>query len=624
MGLGATADGTGLFSSGRASAKAGGLLAPDAGLNVDEVLKKESLKVPGKSYQATIPDTLDLADRARLAVSFLTHNVDPDYSYYNYQVVSFDPKNPGPDPASRQMDILGKNLRALPWMRTMCGSEEYLDRQYGMMSAMLSNFAPDGMLYLPQTDKFNVKGTTYPSINALSALAGEVQFTLDGNPRWLDWIRLVAGGLERVAIRIDDRAYYPPESTMTREGKWLWNLRGTAVMPYDPPTEPYLEQQGLEGCVKFEQAYAMRALVRACKYAGDKEAMDLLHRLIRFCLKPGMWENTTLEGYQGNEHGIFAGHPHGNTAALLAMLDFAEMEKDNRLKQMVREAYDHSVRYGAARVGWFGGYIMPAKFGRDPSIAHHTEADSLGEMIELGVRLADAGMGEYWDDVDAVVRNQLAEQQLCSPALLREVSHGAPNIEDYVGGFTESSSFTLAPPAMYGCCSANGSIGLYYAWEGITRFGEGVATVNLFLNRASSWMDIDSYLPYEGRVELHNKEARMALVRIPNWVDMKEVKSFVNNSSVHPATSGRYLVFADLQKGETIRLEFPNPDVKEEHTIGGERYQVTLRGSTVVDVDPRPKEPGLISLYQRSQYKAEKAPMSTVRRFAPERILPLQ
>src|SRR5439155_3247582 len=257
----------------------------------------------------------DLAERARLALSFLTHNVDPNYSYYNYQVVRFDPKNPGPDEASRQMDILGKNLRAIPWMRTMCGGDEYLDRQYGMMRAMLTSI-DNGFLYFPRDDQFNVKGTTYPSVNGVVALAGEIQYALDGNPHWLDLIRLLAGGLEKVAIRVGDRAYYPPESTMTREGKWLWNLRGTAVMPYDPPSEPYLEQQGLEGCVKFEQAYAMRALARAYKYGGDKEAVELLHRLIRLYLKPGMWENTTLEGYQGNEHGIFAGHFHGNTAAL--------------------------------------------------------------------------------------------------------------------------------------------------------------------------------------------------------------------------------------------------------------------------------------------------------------------
>ena len=142
--------------------------------------------------------------------------------------------------------------------------------------------------------------------------------------------------------------------------------------------------------------------------------------------------------------------------------------------------------------GWFGGYLQAAKYDRDPSLVSHSEGDDLGEMIELGVRLADAGLGEYWDDVDAIARNQLAEQQFWMCKAMRQKSKGAPIsaiLDNLVGGFTETPSLTVAPPEMYGCCSANGSIGLYYAWEGITRFSDDVATVNLLLNRASSWMD---------------------------------------------------------------------------------------------------------------------------------------
>src|SRR5207247_8972671 len=99
-----------------------------------------------------------------------------------------------------------------------------------------------------------------------------------------------------------------------------------------------------------------------------------------------------------------------------------------------------------------------------------------------------------------------------------------------IGGFGMGSP-TAIKPEMYGCCSANGSIGLYYAWEGITRFSDGVATVNLFLNRASAWMDVDSYLPYEGKVELHNKQTTVPLVSIRNWIDIDATKSYLNSSS---------------------------------------------------------------------------------------------
>src|SRR5208283_4706859 len=105
-----------------------------------------------------------------------------------------------------------------------------------------------GLMYYP-TNGFTPKNTSYPDTSGIVVLALENHYNLDGNPGWLDWIHLLASGLEKIAIRVDDRAYYPPESSITPEGKWVWNQRGQATIPYDPPEEPFLEEQGLEGCV---------------------------------------------------------------------------------------------------------------------------------------------------------------------------------------------------------------------------------------------------------------------------------------------------------------------------------------------------------------------------------------
>lgn len=492
-----------------------------------------------------------------------------------------------------------------------------------MLKAMLDYIREDGLLYYP-VPGYRPKDTTYPDTNGYLVLAIENHYALDGNRQWLDWIALLASGLKKVAIQIEDRAYYPPECTVTPDGKWLWNLRGHAMLPYDPPQEPYLEQQGLEGSVKYEQATAMRALVRAYRYNGDQDALALLRKFVQFDLKPGMWENTTLEGYRGNEHGVFGGHFHGNVLSLLSLLDVADAEGNDWLKDFVREGYNNAIRHGAVRAGWFPGWITPTKYDRDGVFLSHSETDGLAEMLELGVRLSDAGFGDYWDDVDAIMRNQLAEQQFCSLDVMREASKGASGLERFVGGFTEVPTMTAASPAIFGCCTVSGAVGLYYAWEGITRFRDGVATVNLFLNRSSKWIDVNSYLPYEGKVELHNKEAGMALVRIPNWVNLNEVKSFIDDKATQPPFSGRYLVFRDLQKGDVIRIELPNPERTDSYTIAGIRYQIRFRGSTIVDIEPRSTAQGLIPLYQRSYFKAQKAPMRRASRFVPDKILPLQ
>ena len=319
---------------------------------------------------------------------------------------------------------------------------------------------------------------------------------------------------------------------------------------------------------------------------------------------------------------------HGNTAALLALLDVAQAQRNVWLREFVREAYERGIHTGAVHVGWFPGWIMPTKYGRPAGVHIATEGDSLGEMIELAVRLADAGIGEYWDDIDSIARNQLAEQQFCDRQLLKQMSGGAPGIEDYVGGLTQIFSnppnIASAVPGMYGCCSANGSIGLYYAWHGITRLSGDVATVNLFLNRASEWMDVDSFLPFEGRVVLHNKKAKTALVRIPNWIEMEDVHAFVNDRVTKPSSSGRYLVFDGLSAGQAVRLEFPVPERTDSYTIDDTKYKIAFRGSTVVDLEPRVKDKGQVALYQRDSFKATQCPMRRIRRFVADKILPLQ
>ena len=276
-----TAAGLGVLGDRAKLASSGGGTGDSGGLAPGDVLDMEKMKPRGQTYEATIPDTFELADRARLAINALTHLVVPETWYYDVQGVDFGPTGHPPEPRGG-FDITPKDARSIPWMRTMCGSEEFVDREYGMMKAMLSNVREDGLLYYP-IDGNRLANTCYPDINGILALACETHYHLDGNPKWLDWIRHLAAGLEKIAVRVDDRAYYPPECSIDPQGKWHWHLRGKS-RGYQPPDEPTSDTQGFEGSVKFEQAYAMRGLVRACQYSGGEEASKVLDMLVRFCL----------------------------------------------------------------------------------------------------------------------------------------------------------------------------------------------------------------------------------------------------------------------------------------------------------------------------------------------------
>ena len=195
---------------------------------------------------------------------------------------------------------------------------------------------------------------------------------------------------------------------------------------------------------------------------------------------------------------------------------------------------------------------------------------------------------------------------------LERVAKGEPlegRMGEFLGGYDDPGVTATVGTSVMACCTANGPMGLYYTWHGINRFSESVATVKLFLNRASKWMDVQSYLPDEGKVELHNKAARVALVRISHWVEVHKVKGSVDHRATRPATSGRHLVFEGLQRGQTIRLECPNPEVTDQYTIKNQVYHLKLRGSTVVDIDPKSNAPGEITLYERRYLLAREAPL---------------
>jgi hypothetical protein len=281
-------------------------------IDVDKVLSKDAIKPRGTYYEATVPDTLDLAELAKLSVNNQTLNLEPEQAYCVYQAFTFgDP----PNMAGLTWNLPAKNARALPWLRTMSGSNQNMDIEYELMKTILEQIANDGLAYVPVDNDGAPKDTAYPYAVGLIAMAMMNWYERGGNPLWLDYAQLVCGGLSDIAIKVEDRAYYPPESGY-KDGEWLWTMRGEAKIPYRPPEEPYMEQQGLEGCVKYEQSAPLRALVKCYERSADEEVFDTARKVVRFCLKPGMWEDTDKQGYPGNEHGIFAGHFHGNTTPL--------------------------------------------------------------------------------------------------------------------------------------------------------------------------------------------------------------------------------------------------------------------------------------------------------------------
>ena len=405
-----------------------------------------------------------------------------------------------------------------------------------------------------------------------------------------------------------------------------------------------------------EQTYThgtvLRALSRWTEWSGDPAYFSLNAKLKNFVLQKEFWTpEAAPKAVVGEEHGQFMGHIHGYTACLMGLLRYAETTNDARLKEFVREGYEYLRNFGIARIGLFG------------------EMCNVGDMTYLAVRLSRMGVGDYWEDVDQYVRNQLAEGQVTDVEKLKKavaagpvLDYGDPQhplkpgqkqdpinpIEDttdhvcerFLGSYLTDDSWPTCIPRerfwMVICCPGNATMGMYAAWDGIVDYNHGAAQVNLLLNRASEWLDVDSYLPYEGKVVIRNKKAQTVSVRIPRWVDGKGVKSLVNDRPASPFWVNRYLVFAGLKPGDEITMTFPMVETKETYTLKWKRagfwqesnnpgnrwkpddpparFTFTLRGNTVVDVSPR-EDTEEYRHYERDAMKKDHAPLHTVTRF---------
>jgi hypothetical protein len=145
--------------------------------------------------------------------------------------------------------------------------------------------------------------------------------------------------------------------------------------------------------------------------------------------------------------------------------------------------------------------------------------------------------------------------------------------------------------AIASCCVTNGPRALYCIWDSIIEGNGEDVRVNLLLNRASEWADIDSYIPVDGRVSIKVKKNINIGIRIPGWADMSEVKALINGKSIDAIQKGRYVCIDKALKGDVIEISFPMPEEETVTRIIGERpYRLTVKGSNVIKVDP----PGVV------------------------------
>ena len=604
----------------------------------------------GERPADAIPDTLDLAENGRMAINGILGTLNPALDHECAFLTIFDVH-----PAymlhwsSMVSGVMPKYVEALPLLRQMTGSAAQTDIQDGFMQAMLANMREDGLVY----DRASPRRPWNTGVGYGVRDWDEDYASLAGNARLLvgltywrqatgddEWARLAKRTAEKLldlAIVRDDVAWYPNcglgnDFSYPRVSGWTTT---------EPPDNP---EMGFEQATLFYQCQPLRGFLRYYRLSGDERFLELSRKFANLALKRHFWgADHDMHRELGAERGHFRKHLHAGLAAVRGLVEYAVAADDYRLKLFARDSYEWARQHGIHRLGIFANHAALA-----------TEGCTIADMVAIAVTLSDEGIGDYWDDVEQYARNGLVEAQLSDPDEMRRVAEAGrerPPCADWgghydwrfhndnrgvlqgqeisdgvyersVGAFGWINGANQLTPMLMHCCTANGSQGLYYAWEGILRRGGSGVEINMWLSRRSPWLDVYSHLPFAGRLEIINKGTSQISVRKPGWANASSIRCSVDGREASPAWTGNRMVFRGLSGGERIVLETPIVTHEAEYTVVhlqqrdvcSQRYRCAFRGHTAVNLTriPLPDDKAdqdWYRLFRRAHLQADEAPM---------------
>ena len=598
----------------------------DPGVQLDQKYNKQR-----RGRDRMIPDTLDLAQRGEYALNALAGTVDPDHHCEFLFGGNFKPPSVRHDAYS--FAACGpKYLESWAMLRTMSGSDLHTAMEKCAGDYIYSCLSlDDGLFYNiigPERpwDKSSPEdwANIYGQARMLRAMLAISQ--IDDDPIWMERMEKIVKTLIKIAVYKEDYAYFPTTPgygdifSYPRSGWKITELHtGAQETMADLPDHSFGIPLYLGGLLEPLTNYYMRT--------GDEGALELAGKLVTFLLKPeSAWQPDGFpRGVVPHEHGWFYGHFHGHTLCLRGLLNYAIAVNDMKLKNLVRDGYQYARTLGIARLGWFQEYT-----GK-----HSHETCGLANMTALAIKLSRSGVGDYWDDVDGYARNHLTQAQFIDMTAAKQANENltpeqSKLLDRHQGAFAGWGPPNHLSTNIMNCCLANGSQALYYAWDGILQADDASrVTINLLLNRVSPWIEVDSFLPYEGKIVLRNKTAKKVHVRIPAWVDKAKVNVAFKRRSVDFGWLNNYLLLDDVQPGQIITITFPMKTSTESYEIWdyGHRgteinhkyhWTITFKGNTAVSISPEAPQ-AMYPTYQRKSMLKEPSPMRTVKPYVPIR-----
>ncbi|WP_245855702.1 glycoside hydrolase family 127 protein [Paenibacillus rigui] len=555
-----------------------------------------------------IPDTLLLEDRAKHVLNAIIRIADEDHGG-----IPFFSANLMESPAfMRHGDwdygsSHGRLVDALVLARHMSGVTDGLEVEERYRSNLLSFFKEDGLSYR----QLNPKTNWEPNANMIDQRAVILALTswymATGDRKVKEAADKHVAALKRIAVKERDVWYYP--NSEYKEGGWPSNNAIQLRLAPDPA------------------AFCGRLVMPLLKYyevTGNGDALELCEFFSAMIVhRSGVFNS---DGSFNDSLAYRSGHFHTRIGTLDALARFGYHTHDASLIQFVKKSYDWALTW-CTSFGWTPGDMHEQ--------AYEHETCSLVDLIATGITLARSGYTEYWSVVERFLRNHLTESQLLDLSWVRDKDdkslddvglmshfHVADRVRGAFAGYSAPNDFCCDVAHGRGhtsdlqtCCIGSGTRGLFMGWSHIVTEDKGEVSVNFLLSRGSQWLDVHSYLPYEGKIVLDiRRPVERLRVRIPEWAGYAKVEAarelngeVRHQSGAEPSmwVKQRYLSLGAASEGERITITFPLSHQQTVEKAVGQQFITQWRGDDVVHLSPE----GVVHPFYNNRKIFDTAPM---------------
>lgn len=487
-------------------------------------------------------------------------------------------------------DATGRFLDSVILCEQMIGGQTQVETKNKLKDALRWMRSDQDGLFYRKANEWGVKDGA-GMFDQRSAFLGLLSWYFekkDDEPK--RYIDQLIQGLKRIGVERDDYICFPFEIYVP----------GMAV-----PEKIYTEHGFVVNPCTYGGGVFILPLAIYYEATGDKEALYLLEKITRFITNHSrtfaadgsFWSRARYEG---------DGQFHTHMATVAGILRFATIKPDPELVKWCHHIYKWACSMGST-YGWFpegtginGKEPVVEKFRWLPGIIQHSETCCTTDMIHSAIYLAKNEMQEHWDHAERYM-NVLSASQIKDISWAKTVTdkpetatHTYRDIPArYVGGFTgrmNPNDFTNQGVVdTMACCCAAGSRGVYLLWKYAVEKKNKDVFVNFWFSKETDDVKVASAIPQKGSLKVDVKKNCSLYIRIPGWLDPKNMHVSDGKKDLKYTIKGNYLLLNRLRQGDAVNLEFPLETRVVPEMVAGKEYQVSWRGNYLIAIDPKGK-----------------------------------